>query len=110
MHRLATELPSAQWRAQPQCIFPLKCSHGRPIVQGYADGCQPASPAETKALPREGALVGTVQCTAQHSTALKWSLFEVTLAAVIAEQVSFLTSVKLAAGEPHSQCTDLVTL
>ena len=45
-------------------------SHDRPIVQGYPDGCQHrfASPAEAKALPREGASA-LVTC-AKHAPAM----------------------------------------
>ena len=53
------------------------------------------------------ACTATMQCTAQHRLGHSQnasSFSEVTLAAVIAEQVSLLSSV--AAGQPHKQCTD----
>ncbi len=51
-----------------------------------------------------------MHCTAEHTLGHAQnvsSLLEVTLTAVIAEKVSFLASVKLAAGQPHKQCVDL---
>ena len=85
MHRLATELHNAQ--------------------------CTVACTALQLSCTVHSAMHSTAQhSTAQHSLGHSQnasSFFAVTLTAVIAEQVSFMTSVKLAAGQPHKQCTDL---